>query len=44
MKLLRRWPDEASKNQRHDMLDKLADYSAYADWDSVNLSIELSAW
>jgi hypothetical protein len=43
MELLRRWPDEASKNERHDMLDKLADHSAYADWDSVNLSVELSA-
>jgi hypothetical protein len=43
MELLRRWPDEASKNERHDLLDKLADHSAYADWDSVNLSVELSA-
>jgi hypothetical protein len=44
MELLRRWPDEASKNERHDMLDKLAEHSAYADWDSVNLSVELPAW
>jgi hypothetical protein len=42
MELLRRWPDEDSKGERHDMLDKLADYSAYANWDSVNLSVELS--
>jgi hypothetical protein len=41
VELLRRWPDEASKSQRHDILDKLADYSAYADWDAVNLSVEL---
>jgi hypothetical protein len=43
VELLRRWPDEASKSQRHDILDKLADYSPYADWDSVNLSVELPA-
>jgi hypothetical protein len=42
MELLRRWPDEASKDERHDLLGKLADHSAYADWDSVNLSVELS--
>jgi len=46
MELLRRWPDEAgaSKNERHSMLDKLAEHSAYADWDSVNLSVELPEW
>lgn len=42
MELLRRWPDEATRDQRYDMLDKLADHSAYADWDSVNLSVELA--
>jgi hypothetical protein len=42
MELLRRWPDEGSKLDRLDMLGKLADYSAYADWGSVNLSVELS--
>jgi hypothetical protein len=41
IELLRRWPDEDSKNVRYGMLDKLADHSAYADWDSVNLSVEL---
>jgi hypothetical protein len=41
VELLRRWPDEASKSHRHNLLEKLAVYSAYADWDSVNLSVEL---
>jgi len=41
MELLRRWPDEASRHERRDMLDGLAGYSAYADWGSVNLSVEL---
>jgi hypothetical protein len=41
MELLRRWPSDSRKDERYTALDRLADYSAYADWDSVNLSIEL---
>jgi hypothetical protein len=42
MELLRRWPgDDSREGDRYDAVDRLAGYSAYADWDSVNLSVEL---
>lgn len=40
MELLRRWPDEESLPIRTDRLAALARYSAYADWDSINLSVD----
>jgi hypothetical protein len=42
MELLRRWPDEDSAPARQERLDGLADYVAYADWDSVNLSVDVT--
>jgi hypothetical protein len=41
MELLRRWPDDSRTSDRYEAVDRLAGYSAYADWDSVNLSVEL---
>jgi hypothetical protein len=43
MELLRRWPDEESLSIRTDRLASLARYSAYADWDSINLSVDITA-
>jgi hypothetical protein len=42
MELLRRWPDEESLPARTDRLASLARYSAYADWDSINLSVDIT--
>jgi hypothetical protein len=42
MELLRRWPDDESLPARTDRLTYLASYSAYADWDSVNLSVDIT--
>jgi hypothetical protein len=43
MELLRRWPDDDdSRDIRMARLDRLADLSAYADWDSTNLTTELT--
>jgi hypothetical protein len=39
MELLRRWPDDAAAAQRRQNLEALADYSAYADWGAVNLTL-----
>jgi hypothetical protein len=42
MELLRRWPDKKSMVERTERLTALANYSAYADWDSVNLSVDIT--
>ena len=42
MELLRRWPDDESLPARTDRLAYLASYSAYADWDSINLSVDIT--
>jgi hypothetical protein len=42
MELLRRWPDDESLPARTERLTELAKYSAYADWDSVNLSVDIT--
>ncbi|HEY3558896.1 MAG TPA: hypothetical protein VGL05_15600 [Kribbella sp.] len=42
IELLRRWPDELSKSHRYQLLDQMTDWAAYADWDSINLSVVLS--
>ena len=42
MELLRRWPDDESLPARTDRLTYLASYSAYADWDSINLSVDIT--
>jgi hypothetical protein len=40
MELLRRWPDDESLPLRTERLASLAKYSAYADWDSINLAVD----
>jgi hypothetical protein len=41
MELLRRWPSDDLRAERHDRLDQLAAWSAYADWSSLALCVEL---
>lgn len=40
LELLRRWPDDDRHSERTEQLTLLAPYSAYADWDSINLSVD----
>ena len=42
LELLRRWPDDDRGNERTEHLNRLAVYSAYAEWDSINLSVDIT--
>lgn len=42
LELLRRWPDQPSEAARKERLAVLAGFSANADWDSINLSVEVT--
>ena len=42
LELLRRWPDDDRLEERTEHLHKLAPHSAYAEWDSINLSVDIT--
>jgi hypothetical protein len=42
LELLRRWPDDDRVDERTERLNRLAVYSAYAEWDSINLSVDIT--
>jgi hypothetical protein len=39
LELLRRWPDDPSRSQRKHLVNRLAIYAAYADWNAINLTV-----
>jgi hypothetical protein len=42
MELLRRWNDDASMGARTERLERLADFSSHADWESVALCVDVT--
>jgi hypothetical protein len=42
LELLRRWPDDDGIEVRTERLNRLAPLSAYAEWDSINLSVDIT--
>lgn len=43
LELLRRWPGEERSAERRERLDRLAEYSAVADWESIALTTAVEA-
>jgi len=39
LELLRRWPDDPSRLQRQELVERLAIYAAYADWNAISLTV-----
>jgi hypothetical protein len=43
LELLRRWPGEERSAERRERLERLAEYSAAADWESIALTTAVGA-